>query len=107
MIDDSLELFHKHIQSIRHELDCMIGQSENTHRTQELNLAIEQLNSYETIVNQQFQLLLSIDPMVDAHVVNSVIVKINKVVAGFALSFGKNEDPNKFVNYLPIKNYTI
>lgn len=107
MMGASLELFHKHIQSIRHELDCMIDQSENDYSTQELNLAIEQLNSYETIINQQFQLLMSIDPLVDDHVLNSVITKINEVVTVFKESFVTNKESDKFINYLPITNYTI
>jgi hypothetical protein len=83
----------------------MIGQTENNCRTQELTLAIEQLNSYETIINQQFQLLMSVDPMIDARVVNSVVVKLNEVITRFSHAFDKNEDPNKFVNYLPIDGY--
>jgi len=107
MMGASLELFHKHIQSIRHELDCMIDQSENNRSTQELNLAIEQLNSYETVINQQFQLLISIDPSVDDRVLNSVIIKINGLVTVFKESFVTNKQSDKFINYLPIENYTV
>jgi hypothetical protein len=85
----------------------LTGQSENNYRAQEINLAIEQLNSYETIINQQFQLLMSIDPLVDNSVVNSVIIKINGIVTEFAQSLSKNKEPNKFINCLPINNYTI
>jgi hypothetical protein len=85
----------------------MIDQSENNRSTQELKLAIEQLTSYETIINQQFQLLISIDPSVDNRVLNSAITKINRLVTVFKESFVTNKESDKFINYLPIKNYTV
>lgn len=105
-MENSLKACCDHIALIRENLVQMINAVDpDNPRLQRLNLAVEQLNNYETTLNQRFHLLMEIDPAIDSAILIDCFAKINQSLTDFKYSFHLNEDPNKFINYRPIDGY--
>lgn len=104
-MENSLKECCDHIALIRENLVQMVAIETISSRAQRLNLAIEQLNNYETTIIQQFQLLINIDPSINSTILVGSFSKIKQCLIEFEYSFHFNEDPNKFINGRPINGY--
>jgi hypothetical protein len=102
------KIFSDQMLRYKEQLNVAIEQSTDESQRQEILSGIDKLTEYETVIRRRFDLLLTIDPEINKELLHKSIDLIDKVLRGFvADGFINQAEVDKFINFRPIKNYTI